>query len=783
MVATRREQSEKDPILTLGRYALHGEIASGGMATVHFGRMSSLGGFSRTVAIKRMRRDIAMDPEFVAMFLDEARLTSRVEHPNVVATLDVVAEGGEVFLVMEYVKGESLSRLIRAGRHSKERVPMNIAVSIIAGALTGLHAAHEALGEGGAPLGIIHRDVSPQNILVGEDGITRITDFGIAKAESRLQITRDGMMKGKLCYMAPEQLSRAGRLLDRRVDIFACAVVAWELISGKKLFQADHPGETMANVLNAPVPPLTGIRDDVTVAVDRAIRKALARNPDQRWKTAEEFALALEEAMPNFGSNRVVGGWVQKIAGEVLANRHKYVREIESMGAPSGTPVSQIHPTPTDSEGAPQRAKSDYPSDIPVPTVPAAGSPPPGAPALAAPRVPRFDKKPAQQDDQPSVPSIGSAPIPGPRPAPLQQPISPRPEQLAPAQQPAPPTSQPLVPRPEANVPPQPVAPRPQVAAHEPRPISAPVPTPISSPVPSPISAPVPSPISAPVPSPISAPVPTPISAPVPTPISAPVPAPVPSPISAPVPAPIPSPVPQPPMEILAAVNPPQPAAPQGSFGDPGAQAQPIAPYAFDPSAALPAQPAVDARPPTYSSPAWTPPAQAGGPVDVGFNPQAAVPVGAMGADQTLESPPKLETRLFGSPQRTAAVYVGAILLLGLSLALAILAFTPAKPAETSVPATSATTTSTSSPTASAPATATEAPRASAAPTPPTPPSAPTAATADTAAATATADTPPANASASGKAAGKTKTNLVPVAPVTAKPPGKGTQTYIPDRP
>jgi serine/threonine-protein kinase len=342
MNPSHEESTVVRPILSLGRYAVFGELATGGMATVHFGRMSSLGGFNRTVAIKRMRRDIARDPEFVAMFLDEARLTSRIEHPNVVATLDVVAESGEVFLVMEYVRGESLQRLRRAAHSRREKIPVGIAVSVIGGVLSGLDAAHDALGEDGVPLGIIHRDVSPQNILVGEDGIARITDFGIAKAESRLQVTHDGQMKGKLPYMAPEQLGGSGKRLDRRVDIFSSAVVMWELLAGKGLFRADHPGETIAKVLSAPIPSLCSLRPDVPQGLDRAIRKGLSRDPSQRPSTAEAFALEIEEGLGQGpASPRVVGAWVAGLAGDVLANRLKYVREMEStswsMRLPDGT--------------------------------------------------------------------------------------------------------------------------------------------------------------------------------------------------------------------------------------------------------------------------------------------------------------------------------------------------------------------------------------------------------------------------------------------------------------
>lgn len=419
MDTSREELPAHGPVLSLGRYALFGELATGGMATVHYGRMSSLGGFNRTVAIKRMRQDIARDPEFVAMFLDEARLTSRIEHPNVVATLDVVAEAGEVFLVMEYVRGESLQRLRRAAKNKRERVPVPVAVSIMGGALSGLHAAHEAVGENGVPLGIVHRDVSPQNILVGEDGIARITDFGIAKAESRLQITHEGQMKGKLPYMAPEQLGSSRRRIDRRVDVFSAAVVLWELLSGKALFRADHPGETIAKVLSAPIPALPPLRADVTPKLDRVLRRALSRNPDQRPQTAEEFALALEEALDTGpASPRVVGSWVSNLAGEVLANRLRYVREMESTswrfsgGSPIEVRASQHDPVSSDAELEHAAELPDLPVEPkPEPLVP----PPPRVPSKSAIAVEAHEQRAVgvALPPEPSVPEMQSA-IPAP---------------------------------------------------------------------------------------------------------------------------------------------------------------------------------------------------------------------------------------------------------------------------------------------------------------------------------------------------------------------------------
>ncbi|MEM9693171.1 MAG: serine/threonine-protein kinase, partial [Myxococcota bacterium] len=185
------------------RYELGRELARGGMATVHLGRRLGAAGFERPVAVKRMHPHLLVDPEFVEMFVEEARLASHIHHPNVAQTLDVVLEDGELWLVLELVRGTSVSRLLTAAG----RVPTDIACSIAHGALLGLDAAHDACDAAGRPLEIVHRDVSPQNVMVGVDGTARIIDFGVAKAAARSAVTRDGMIKGKIAYMAPEQLT------------------------------------------------------------------------------------------------------------------------------------------------------------------------------------------------------------------------------------------------------------------------------------------------------------------------------------------------------------------------------------------------------------------------------------------------------------------------------------------------------------------------------------------------------------------------------------------------
>jgi eukaryotic-like serine/threonine-protein kinase len=313
---------------TVGRYRLYEEISSGGMASVHFGRLSSDAGFSRTVAIKYLHPHHARDAGFIAMFLDEARLVSRIRHPNVATPLDVVVvpDSQEVSLVMEYIHGETLSRLIKGALALRLPMSQNICASILSGALNGLHAAHEAVDELGDPLNIVHRDISPQNIMVGEDGVARVLDFGIAKAVSRSQSTQEGHVKGKVAYMSPEQLTE--RAVDRRADLFAAGIVLWEALTMRRLFETDDVAAAIAKVLHGTIPRPSSINGYVSQALDAVVLKALSRNPVARFQTAREFAVAIEEAAA-IASTRKVSEWVAKAAAKSLAHRAEIVARIE----------------------------------------------------------------------------------------------------------------------------------------------------------------------------------------------------------------------------------------------------------------------------------------------------------------------------------------------------------------------------------------------------------------------------------------------------------------------
>jgi eukaryotic-like serine/threonine-protein kinase len=355
------EQSSADYRGSLGRYALYGEIAAGGMATVHLARLLGPVGFARTVAIKRLHPHLAKDPDFVAMFLEEARLAARVRHPNVVATLDVVSDDGELFLVMEYVAGESLSRLVRKARERGERVPPRYAVAILSGALEGLHSAHDATSEKGQPLGLVHRDVSPQNVHVGVDGVPRLLDFGIAKATNRVQETRTDQIKGKVAYMSPEQLAKGA--IDRRADVYSASVVLWETLTGERLFKADDVASLVYAIINEEVRAPSSIVTDLPPGLDAIVMKGLARDADNRWSSAREMAAALEAVLAPAPA-REIGEWVHSVGGDALDWRQELVHRIESetsssIPPPMGrrdSPAGPIEVTsgvvPTDGEDA-----------------------------------------------------------------------------------------------------------------------------------------------------------------------------------------------------------------------------------------------------------------------------------------------------------------------------------------------------------------------------------------------------------------------------------------------
>jgi serine/threonine-protein kinase len=320
------------------------------MATVYLGRLSGAGGFQRFVGIKRLHPHLAHEPEFIEMFLDEARLAARIHHPNVVPILEIGTSEQGYYIVMEYVEGDTLANLIARTVQGGRRVPVHVATRIVIDVLAGLHAAHELSDDDGTPLGIVHRDVSPQNILIGIDGSARLTDFGVARATSRLSTTRTGQLKGKLAYMAPEQ-ARGVKDIDRRADIFAAGVVFWEALEGRRLFKGDGEADTLNKVLNEPIPPLRSADPSVPHEIEGVLERALDRERMRRFPTASAFADALERAANEVGevaTHKDVAAYLDDVLGPELLKQRETVRGLIARGEPN-RPKSLSMPPPAPS--------------------------------------------------------------------------------------------------------------------------------------------------------------------------------------------------------------------------------------------------------------------------------------------------------------------------------------------------------------------------------------------------------------------------------------------------
>jgi eukaryotic-like serine/threonine-protein kinase len=344
--------SERGPSARIGRYALFEQFAVGGMATVHFGRLDGAGGFSRVVAIKRLLPHLVANREFTDMLLNEARLAARVRHPNVVATLDVVASKGDVLLVLDYVEGEALSTLCRSqAKEKKDFVPMAIAVGIMKDVLHGLQAIHEAVDEKGRALDLVHRDISPPNVLVGVDGVARVLDFGIAKALQHLDESMTGRRMGKMGYMSPEQIK--GERLTQRSDVFSAGIVLWELLAMRRLFPADQPEERIESILRGGYPRPSTLRPELPPELDEVVMRALEISPDARFATVAEFSKALEPAA-RAATRRATSDWVSDLAREALGERTRMVARLENWAGGPQIPLSS----------------SPFASEIPLPPTP-----------------------------------------------------------------------------------------------------------------------------------------------------------------------------------------------------------------------------------------------------------------------------------------------------------------------------------------------------------------------------------------------------------------------------
>jgi serine/threonine protein kinase len=397
--------SERGPSYTVGRYALFEQFATGGMATVHFGRLDGAGGFSRVVAIKRLLPHLVQNHEFTEMLLKEARLAARVRHPNVAATLDVVATKGDVLLVLDYVHGEALSTLCRSqAKEKKEQLPLPIAVGIMLDMLQGLAAIHDATDEKGRSLSLVHRDVSPPNVLVGADGVARVLDFGIATALEHIEETAPERRKGKRGYMSPEQLR--GERLTQASDIFSAGIVMWELLAMRRLFPADQEKEPGEAVLRGDYPLVSQYRADIPLALDDIVMRALSTEPAARFRSMQQLAEAVEAASPARANARRIGEWVLDLARDALADRTRKVARVENWIADEiplkSTPFTAELPLRPYSASSrpPEVFEANVPPLLlqPAPPLPASVSSALAARSSSPPAIPAIQKSSAAAD-------------------------------------------------------------------------------------------------------------------------------------------------------------------------------------------------------------------------------------------------------------------------------------------------------------------------------------------------------------------------------------------------
>jgi serine/threonine-protein kinase len=276
----------------LGRYAVLKHLASGGMADVLLGRTAGIEGFERHVVLKRIRAEHAKDQRFIQMFLDEARVAANLHHQNIVQVYDIGEANGEYFFAMEYLHGEDLRKLLSAVSKTRGHMPLGLVCAIVSAAASGLHYAHERRDNKQRPIGIVHRDVSPSNILIGYDGAVKVVDFGIAKAATRQVETRSGSLKGKVSYMSPEQCK--GEDIDRRSDVFALGVLVYELATTTRLFKGENDYLVMDAIVNGKVPLPRVRRPDLPNDLSAIIMKALSTERHRRYQSAEELRLALD---------------------------------------------------------------------------------------------------------------------------------------------------------------------------------------------------------------------------------------------------------------------------------------------------------------------------------------------------------------------------------------------------------------------------------------------------------------------------------------------------------
>ncbi|HZI14944.1 MAG TPA: protein kinase, partial [Myxococcus sp.] len=377
-----------------GKYQLLKKLATGGMAEVWLARQMGIEGFQKNLVVKRILPHLAEDREFVEMFRNEALIAARFNHPNIAQVYEFGEANGTYYIAMEFIHGEDLGRVMRKAASAGQWIARPLAIRIVAAACEGLHYAHTRSDDAGRPLRVVHRDISPQNILISFDGSVKLVDFGIAKAADQASLTKSGAIKGKFAYMAPEQAS--GKPLDARADIFAIGLVLYELLTGVRPLKRDSELATLQAAMECAIAAPSQVAD-VPEEMDPVVMRAVAKNADDRYRDARQFQVSLEEILVG---QRWVAGSVQisELMETLFADRlsaEKAEGQVLPVGedsAPSGTP--QPPPPPRNSKASPAADMSweAPPGEASHPVRPRASSParpavPPRRSAVAAPAV------------------------------------------------------------------------------------------------------------------------------------------------------------------------------------------------------------------------------------------------------------------------------------------------------------------------------------------------------------------------------------------------------------
>gem|GEM_PF-763700 len=391
---------------TANNYQVLAKLATGGMAEIFLARGASAAGVERYVVLKRILRERASDANFVQMFLEEARLAAQLNHPHVAQVFDIGKLGDSYFFTMEYVHGETVRALLHRARSLRREIPLGNIFTVIANAASGLHHAHERIGMDGRPLGIVHRDVSPSNLMISYEGSVKVVDFGVAKAENRASETRSGTVKGKISYLSPEQCR--GASVDRRSDLFSLGIVFWEMLTTERLYRRASDFENMHAIVTEPPPPPSTRRPGVPPEIDAIAVRLLSKTPEERFQTAGELVDALETVAAR---NNVImsSSGLSRFLRELFGQRPEPWVEMEQQReAPEGVTVTS-EPIPPEliakldpvdmslarvrdlsamqmSTSQSQQSKSPLP-----PPVAAAPAPAPMMPAPAPPRNPIDD--------------------------------------------------------------------------------------------------------------------------------------------------------------------------------------------------------------------------------------------------------------------------------------------------------------------------------------------------------------------------------------------------------